>query len=362
MKSDLPLTADDGWDMSPKREHDIVVDMPTAFEPIAPTRPLPSARGVLSAAEIEALLRPDLSDLDGPAAEAEPEPEQVTEKPVPDFNMAPAHRPSIRPQYEEEAARLAARLSLALRQDCGLRSAATVAASTNGTFQTALDAGVAMDGAAIACFASPAGEIVAMLVLSPPLSNALVETACGGQSGTYNPRPLSPLDAALLEGLVRPLGAALSPELSFSRVETDAEFAAALAGPEKAWIIDLNVRVEDERLPARLILSQFSFSKLKPAQARAEEPVPDLEPAPSSAAGAMTAVLTARIASLSVPLSRLSDLKAGSTLLLGVPADQPVELLAGGRDGKLAAEGEIGRKGGRMAIRITRRGPALRQG
>ena len=63
MKSDLPLAADDGWDMSPRRESSVRVDMPTSFEPLSPERPLPSARGVLSAAEIEALLRPDLSDL-----------------------------------------------------------------------------------------------------------------------------------------------------------------------------------------------------------------------------------------------------------------------------------------------------------
>jgi len=40
--------------------------------------------------------------------------------------------------------------------------------------------------------------------------------------------------------------------------------------------------------------------------------------------------------------------------LLGLPADQPVELLSGGRDGVPAFEGEIGRKGDRMAIRIRR--------
>mgnify|MGYP005727223409 FL=1 len=74
----------------------------------------------------------------------------------------------------------------------------------------------------------------------------------------------------------------------------------------------------------------------------------------------MTAVLTARVASLSVPLSRLADLKPGSTLLLGLPADQPVELLTGGRDGAVVAEGEIGRKGTRMALRINRRTALLR--
>ena len=60
MKSNLPLAADDGWDMSPRRESSVRVDMPTSFEPLSPERPLPSARGVLSAAEIEALLTSDM--------------------------------------------------------------------------------------------------------------------------------------------------------------------------------------------------------------------------------------------------------------------------------------------------------------
>ena len=49
----------------------------------------------------------------------------------------------------------------------------------------------------------------------------------------------------------------------------------------------------------------------------------------------------------------------GSTLLLGVPADQPVELLSGGRAGPVIAEGQIGRKGSKMAVRITRRLPGF---
>ncbi|HAO35151.1 MAG TPA: hypothetical protein DEB28_16690, partial [Hyphomonas sp.] len=55
-----------------------------------------------------------------------------------------------------------------------------------------------------------------------------------------------------------------------------------------------------------------------------------------------------------------ANLKPGSTLLLGLPADQPVELLTGGRDGAVVAEGEIGRKGNRMAVRINRRTALLR--
>ncbi|MEL7540360.1 MAG: FliM/FliN family flagellar motor switch protein, partial [Pseudomonadota bacterium] len=78
-----------------------------------------------------------------------------------------------------------------------------------------------------------------------------------------------------------------------------------------------------------------------------------IEPAPVSAP--VTAIATARLASLSVPLSRVTALKAGSTLLLGLPPDQPVELLSGDRDGTPAYEGRMGRKGDKVAIKISKK-------
>ena len=114
-------------------------------------------------------------------------------------------------------------------------------------------------------------------------------------------------------------------------------------------------------MPARLILAEDDLFDQAPPEVPVHKAIQAVAADQGKpAAGAITGILTARVASLSVPLSRLANLKAGSTLLLGIPADQPVELLSGGRDGALAAEGEIGRKGNRMALRISRRGPALR--
>lgn len=356
MKSDLPLAADDGWDMSPRRETAVMVDMPTAFEPLSPERPLPSARGVLSSAEIEALLRPDLSDL--PAAPAEPE--VIAEKPLPDVEapLAPVEASGPSTDIPDTARRLASRLSLALRKGCGLRAAAVARAVEEGDFDTGLRTGIAGQGSAIACFAAEDGEINAMLIMSPELANALIETACGGSTSgeldtAWTPRDLTPLDSALLEGLVRPLGHAIAPGLSFAGVETEADFAVALARPGAAEIVDFVVRVESGRHAARLILAK----DLAEAHVPQALPAPAAEGPPAKAASSLTVVLTARVATLSVPLSRLSDLTAGSTLLLGVPADQPVELLSGGRDGPVVAEAQIGRKGNRMALRISRRVP-----
>ena len=159
MTNDLPLAADDGWDMSPRREADIMLDMPTTFEPITPDRPIPTSRGVLSAAEIEALLRPNLDDMPEP----EPEPVKVTDVDVPNLRkLAPAEPTEI----TEDARRIASRLTLALRDGCGLKAAALARASARGSFDQGLATECAGRGSAIACYSAPGGEIAAMLVIS----------------------------------------------------------------------------------------------------------------------------------------------------------------------------------------------------
>ena len=374
MTNQVPPAKDDGWAMSDRRERAVMFDSPSDPMPEADASPfdaeasnvrLPTGRGVLSAEEVAALLRPNLDDM----PPLEPEPEKVVDKAVQDFPDAPTRTAQVEvgDVEQQHARRLAARLSLSLRQDCGLKAAATVSNVRNEEFAYALEG--AGRGVAVACFTAPSGEIGCMLMLSAPLTSALIETACGGKP-SQSPgaaRVLTPLDAALLEGLVRPLGGAVGGHLSFARVEIDAAFAAALASPGTARVIDLDVRVEEVRLSATLILAQDDLFEEDGQGAGRQIREPALFEGASSGAvtaqpnqKALTAVLTARIAKITVPLSRLSNLKPGATLLLGVPADQPVALLSGGLDGALAAEGEIGRKGGKIAIRVTRRGPALR--
>jgi len=338
----LPSSADDGWDMGPRREGQVMADLPRAHEPAEADRPLPTKRGLLSPAEIEALLRPDLSDLP-------PEPAAVTARTVTEF----AEPPATMDADHELARRLAARLSLGLRDACGLPVAAMVSATTRGPFETALRRADGERGLAVVCFTQPGGDVGAMLVLSPGFTQLLIEAACGAREDLALLKPLSPIDLALLEALVRPLAGALSPDLAFSGVETDALFAASIAPPAQALVTDLSMRVQGDTFAAQLITAGALASA--PVAAERTVEAPRSSPAP----GALSVTLTARIASLSVPLSKLSGLKPGATLLLGVPADQPVEIISGTEGGILAAEAQIGRRGGRVALRVTRRGPAL---
>ncbi len=340
LKAVLPDAADDGWDIAPRQPARARVNMPTDFEPLASERPLPTGRGLLSQAEIEMLLRPEQS---APAPKAAP---AADPKPFGD----------LRPDSAEDdntaaAQRIAARLTAGLREGAGLRAAARAIDCASGAFLALAQSTRTERGAAIALFSDRSGDVAALFVIDSSLAQTLVETACGGTPSRGPVRPLSPMDLALLEGLIRPVGPALSETLSFSGIETEANMAAALVPPGPALRVRLSIRTNTDEHPAELIMARSAV----PARTAAGE-----APATGATLGqAVTVVLTARAARIEVPLSRLTSLRAGSVLLLGLPADQPAELLSGGIDGPVAAEAQIGRKGNRIALKITRRGPAL---
>lgn len=334
--------AEDGWDVSPRLRRRIMTDTPPMREQMPPDRPLPTSRGVLSAAEIEMLLRPDLSDMDDLPEEA-PAP-----KSVPEFASAPVMASSGR---EDAARRIAARLSRAMRETGGIAAAFTLKRLSPASLAQAVSAREEQ-GQAIVCCAGSDGDVAAMLVIGAGLAQIMIETACGGPVPNGQPRDLSPIDLALLEGLTRPLAPFIGSGLCFAGVETDPLFAASIAAPGAAYDIQFSVRAGGADWPARLLIREA----LLPETAE-EAPV---SPREAGSARALTVLMTARVARVEMPLSRLSSLRPGATLLLGVPADQPVELLSGGLDGDVAAEAQIGRKGNRMAVRISRRGPALR--
>lgn len=404
---------EDDWDISPRREAEIMQTAPTSHQSFAEaleeargvsqmTDPedelakFRSGRNVLTREEIDFLLR-------GDRPEAEPEaPQNITDKDIPDFysdiDADDINGSTIQQMRDEVAAAMAevdqkieidrfsqrcgGRLSLALRETTGLRAIATAKTATPIAFNEAIKAFEARDGWAYACFMGETGDVAGVLCLSAALVNRIVEAACGGGDvATDLRRSISPMDVALIEALMRPIGRDLLPGLVFSRVEIDQDFAAVLAGPVEGVQIALNVRIGAQDMSAQLMLAHPEIKRLstlqpsaKPANASvaADAPAPINAPVmvsapvaeqPTKAPPAVTTVMQARVASLRVPMSRIADLKPGSTLLLGVPADQPVELLTTGKGRpELVAEGTIGRKGNKMAIKITKCGPVLRRG
>ena len=298
---------------------------------------LPTARGVLTAAEIEMLLRPDLPE------PVEPEPEQVVDHGV--FDFARQDNANL----AGEGAELAARLTLSARKSCRLDAVFSARSARRSDLSEISDL---LDGPSVLiAFEDETRSIQAALILSPALATELINIACGGvpaRDMSAPNRPFTALDRLIIENALQPLAGTLDPAFSIGCVETDPGAIAALLASGPAMLAELDCRmghVEDGVWFAR-------------RSETTERDRPAIEP---GAGSGLEATLTARIASLQVPVSHLADLKAGSMLLLGLPTDQPVELLSGGPSGQLAAEGEIGRKGNKMAVRITRRGPALRR-
>ena len=310
-----------------------------------PERPFPTGRGVLTADEIEALLRPDLP---------EPPRAPVTRpRDVPD--LTPVDEPRL---SQEMAERLTARMGLTVHQATGLGLAFDVLETRQTAMRVALP--VPETGAAYACFASADGDVAAVLCLSAFAASTLVDASCGASAATLKsvrPRLLTEIDTALLGRALAPL-ASLLPGTTLQCLESRAAFTLSILPPGEGIVLDLSLRLDTVSACASLVLADHMaeqlVGRLGPSKADPATPIS------GERRGELTALLTARIASLSVPVSRLANLTPGDTLLLGLPADEPVQLLSGGRDGLVAAEGEVGRKGKRMAVRIRRRGPALR--
>ncbi len=301
-------------------------------------RQVPRARGVLTPEEIAALLRPNLPD----DLRELSEPEDIRERAdlLFDEDVPGPAEDAERRDWADRAAKL----SLALGRSAGIKAAINLR-SGEATDHADLVSRLSGSAGAVACFGTEDCAAEILVCLSPELADAMIAAACGaqGSTGRIGERwQLSAIDCALLEQLLSGLGSAFGTGLSLQALETDLAYMTSLMPRGEVYVADYDVTAAGLRSGLTIISARSSTPQVdEPLLAHDRTPV--------------TAVVTARIASLSVPLSRLTSLKAGSTLLLGLPPDQPVEVLSGGRDGKVLFEGDVGRKGDRMAVRISRK-------
>lgn len=328
------VAAENAWSLD-----DSAAEAPRAVaQESAPGRQFPTKGGVLTQAEIEFLLRPELQD----GYEAAAEPEKIEQHAAEIFET-PAHS-GVSADVEQGAKTLAARLSFLLAQSSGMKAA--VRLSGVAPKDTNDLAGLMMGKAgAVACFGVSETETSVLLCLPGELADGLIAQACGARGSTGrigNGWALSAIDCALLEQLLAPVAAAFGNELTLLAIETDIPYVTSLLPAGDVLVADYAVEAPGLKSELAVIQSD-TVAKPQPVEDRAPDQTP------------ITAVVTARIASLSVPINRLTSLKAGSTLLLGLPSDQPVEILSGHRDGPVAFEGQIGRKGNKVAVKITRK-------
>jgi flagellar motor switch/type III secretory pathway protein FliN len=324
---------------------------PTPPEPepeIDPDRPFPTKRGILSKAEIEALLRPDLSDMEPEAAsvgDADPFAGESLDLVL--FDAEETHAGISASELQV----LATRMMAALRRD-GLLSVALELGSI-GPLPSEWPAGTVH-----LVFETSRGDPVASMALPPAFVEEILETLCGQEplpQADHKAAAPGVLGSRLLREAFAPLAppvAALAGQgLALRRVETDARFARLVEGFE----------------------GRISFTLLAggtgPAH-RISVMICPVDPSPEDGAGALIGAidesglpehlesrLHARLATLKLPVSQLTDLVPGRTLLLGVPPDQPVELVTRlGGEARPVAEARIGRLGGQMAVKLSRIG------
>ncbi len=308
---------------------------PLAVEPDE-DRPLPTSRGVLSAAEIEALLRPKN------LPQTQPEPETIQPRASVQFDTY-----QVDPEdaaRREQATILASRLSIALSKGAGLKTAISLQelAEVSRSDLTGLMQG---KSCAIACIGPDETDIRVLICMPPQLVDAIIAHACGARGSTGrigDGWTLSAIDCALLEQLLSAFGAAVSQNMHLQAIETDVPYVASLIPADAVNVIEYAIEAPGLRSELAVIQSPQTI------ETHSQKPADVL-----ATSSPVQAIVTARVARLSVPLSHLSALKAGSTLLLGLPGDQPIEVLSGGRDGAVAFEGQMGRKGNKMAVKIT---------
>lgn len=295
---------------------------------------IPSKRGLLTPEEIEALLRPDLPEPEVPSPSVQ---ETV---PFPVQEQSETSKSDLANPLVEDAARLAARLTLALRSACQIDASTRIA----GAVTAPLTDLVAQHNGelVLVLFCDEADQQVAGLTLDGVLAAQLIDQVCGGGGLQGTPRKLTRLDQNILEAVLKPLAPMLDPSFSIGCVEVNKTAAEALLPPDQAVLADMLCEIGGSRGKAVFAVLTDPIGPDKSSERAQHE------------AGHFKTIVTARLASLKVPVARLSDLKPGSVLLLGVPADQPVELLSGDHKGQVVAEGSIGRKGTKIAVKVTK--------
>jgi len=313
---------------------------------IDPDRPFPTKRGILSKAEIEALLRPDLSDMEpeatprgGTATQAGDSLDLVL------FDAEETHAGISASNLQA----LATRMMAALRRD-GLLSVALELGSI-GALPAEWPAGTVH-----LVFETSSGDPVVSMALPPAFVDEVLEALCGQeplrQTG-HEARAPGVLGSRLLREAFAPLAppiAALAGQgLALRRVETDARFTRLVEGLEGRICFTLRAECSGPGHRISVVICP-------------------VDPSPEDGAGALIGALDesglpehlesrlhARLATLKLPVSQLADLAPGRTLLLGVPPDQPVELVTRlGGEARPVAEARIGRLGGQMAVKLSR--------
>lgn len=309
--------------------------------PDDPDRPFPTKRGLLSKAEVEMLLRPDLSDMDeeAPVATTGGKPHSVGSLDLVLFDS------------DSDADDIGAceiittRMIAALRRDGQLPMVLELA-SVGG------EPDLSEQGMIHAVFETRDGDPVAGVSLTNELVQTVLNRLCG-QPGAHRsasqPMDIGDAGRAVLKEALAPLASALSlrvgADVALRRIESDQRLARLVqTGLEHD---NFTIRASCDDAESRMVV------RVRPVEKARDEDSPERS---DDRLECLEARLYARLMRKTVSVGELSELAPGKTLLLGVPSDQPVEMVTRlGSGDQPIADGRVGRSGGQIAVKLTRR-------
>jgi flagellar motor switch protein FliM len=218
-------------------------------------------------------------------------------------------------------------------------------------------------------------EGLGLLLISAPVLAAMIEVQTIGRvgSGPVAPRKPTRTDAAMMAGMIDAALAGLEQALA---QEADLvwaggfRYASFLEDPRPLGLLleDTSYRVLNAEVSLGMGARTGAVILALPAEGRGVMPPHRIPEAISSGPGfaeslalrveAAESVLTAIVARLSLPLSRLMDLRVGEVMEL--PRAGIDRISFEGLDGRAVAEGRLGQNRGMRAIRLTPSGASPR--
>ncbi|MGB2073615.1 MAG: FliM/FliN family flagellar motor C-terminal domain-containing protein [Henriciella sp.] len=292
-------------------------------------------RSILTPKEIETLLRP-----------VRRKAKNSDNKPQAAPRSEPLNKDGVSPDRDTAFrlnAGLGVRISKALR---GEALDLTVTPRESADFDAA-SLGQLMSGTPviIAGFGRSASSLSTLVCLPLGLANVLISQMRTTQRVADNTdlsRQPNALDFVFLHKIIATLNSIFGDGVRLQAITTDLGDVADLFQTENITITEYDVTGDSLASDLALIEGRACA----PPQAEAEKRKPDLAEVP------IIAMLTARLSGFEAKLGDLKDLSVGSTLMLGLAADRPVEILSGGRDGAVISQADIGRRGNKMALKV----------
>lgn len=292
-------------------------------------------RSILTPKEIETLLRP----VRRKAKNSDNKPQAAPQS-------EPLNKDGVSPDRDTAFrlnAGLGVRISKALR---GEALDLTVTPRESADFDAA-SLGQLMSGTPviIAGFGRSASSLSTLVCLPLGLANVLISQMRTTQRVADNTdlsRQPNALDFVFLHKIIATLNSIFGDGVRLQAITTDLGDVADLFQTENITITEYDVTGDGLASDLALIEGRACA----PLQAEAEKRKSDLAEVP------IIAMLTARLSGFEAKLGDLKDLSVGSTLMLGLAADRPVEILSGGRDGAVISQADIGRRGNKMALKV----------